>query len=145
MTQCNRCHIQYIGETKRRPKDRFNEHRPSVDKTNIKSKPTTVAKHFLSDPNHCRTDMQLIPVEIIHSSCDSIRKARESFSIDLARTLEPHGMIDVMNRKTCNVRKPLLSLLYFICLIWSSFPPLLLISKYVLRHSPLHNIVISFL
>ena len=25
MIQCNRCHLQYIGETKRRLKDRFNE------------------------------------------------------------------------------------------------------------------------
>ena len=32
MIQCNRCHLQYIGETKRRLKDRFNEHRRSVDK-----------------------------------------------------------------------------------------------------------------
>ena len=92
MIQCNRCHLQYIGETKRRLKDRFNEHRRSVDKTNIQSKPTTVAEHFLSHPNHYHTDMQLIPLEIIHSSRDSIRKARESFLIDLGRTLEPHGM-----------------------------------------------------
>ena len=90
--QCNPCHLQYRVETKRRLKDRFNEHRRSVDKTNIKSKPTTVAEHFLSHPNHCHTDMQLIPIELIHSSRDSIRKARESSLIDLARTLEPHGM-----------------------------------------------------
>ena len=30
--QCNCCNFQYIGETKRRLKDRFNEHRHSVDK-----------------------------------------------------------------------------------------------------------------
>ena len=92
MIQCNRSHLQYIGETKRRLKDRFNEHRRSVDKTNIRSKPTTVAEHFLSHPNHCHTEMQLIPLELIDSSLDSIRKARESFLIDIARTLEPHGM-----------------------------------------------------
>ena len=81
MIQCNRCSLQYIGETKRRLKDRFNEHRRSVDKTKIKSKPTTVAEHFLSHPNHCHTDMQLIPFELIpHSSRDSIRKARESLT-----------------------------------------------------------------
>ena len=79
-------------ETKRRLKDRFNEHRRLVDKTNTKSKPTTVSEHFLSQPNHCHTDMQLIPLELIHSSRDSIRKARESFLIDLAGTLEPHGL-----------------------------------------------------
>ena len=51
-----------------------------------------VSEHFLSQPNHCHTDMQLIPLEVIHSSRDSIRKARESFLIDLAGTLEPHGL-----------------------------------------------------
>ena len=55
MVQCNRCNLQYIGETKRRPKDRFNEHRPAVDKTNIKCKPTTVSEHLTGVellPNH---------------------------------------------------------------------------------------------
>ena len=92
MIRCNRCHLQCIGETTRRLKDRLNEHRRSVDKTNIQSKPTTVAEHFLSHPNQCHADIQLIPLEIIHSSRDSIRKARVSFLIDLGRTLEPHGM-----------------------------------------------------
>ena len=78
MIQCNRCHLQYISETKRRLKDRFNEHRRSVDKTNMQSKTSTVAEHCLSHPNHCHTDMQLIPLKIIHPSRDSIRKARES-------------------------------------------------------------------
>ena len=58
MVQCTRCNLQYIGETKRRLKDRFKEHRRVVDKTNIKSKPTTVSEHFLSDSNHSPTDMQ---------------------------------------------------------------------------------------
>ena len=36
--------------------------------------------------------MQLIPLELLHSTLDSIRKARESFLLDLAGTLEPHRM-----------------------------------------------------
>ena len=92
MVQCNRCNLQYIGETKRRLKDRFNEHRRAVDKTNIKSKPTTVSEHFLSHSNHSHTDMQLIPLQKIHSSRDSVRKARESHLINKAMTLEPHGL-----------------------------------------------------
>ena len=43
-----------------------NEQRRAVDKTNIKSKPTTVSEHFLSHSNHSNhshTDMQLIPLE----------------------------------------------------------------------------------
>ena len=50
---------QYIGETKRRLKDRFNEHRRPVDKQTNSSKPTTVSEHFLCN-NHNATDMQLI-------------------------------------------------------------------------------------
>ena len=34
MIQCNRCNLQYIGETKRRLKDRFNEHRRTIDNPN---------------------------------------------------------------------------------------------------------------
>ena len=58
MIQCNRCNLQYIGETKRRLKDRFNEHRRTIDNPNTKSKPTTAAGHFLSS-NHTANDMQL--------------------------------------------------------------------------------------
>ena len=32
MIQCNHCHKQYTGETKRRLKDPFNEHGRPVDK-----------------------------------------------------------------------------------------------------------------
>ena len=85
---------QYIGKTKRRLKDRFNKHRRTVDKTNRKSTPTTVTEHFRSH-NHRYTDMQLIPLELIHSSRDSIRKVFESFLIDLAGTLEPR----VLNKR----------------------------------------------
>jgi hypothetical protein len=73
MVQCNLCHLQYIGETKRRLLDRFNEHRRSVDEPNIKSKPTTVSGHFLSNPNHSKAGIQLIPLELINSPRDSIR------------------------------------------------------------------------
>ena len=68
MIQCNRCNLQYIGETKRRLKDRFNEHRRTIDNPNTKSKPTTAAEHFLSSPNYTANDMQLTPIENIFSN-----------------------------------------------------------------------------
>ena len=83
MIQCNHCYKQYIGETKRRLKDRFNEHRTPVD-----SKPTTVSEHFLCN-NHNATDMQLIPLELVKSNRDSVRKAREAYLIERCQTLEP--------------------------------------------------------
>ena len=92
MIQCNRCNLQYIGETKRRLKDRFNEHRRTVDNPNNKSKPTTAAEHFLSSPNHTANDTLLIPIEKIFSNRDSIRKAREAFLIQKGKTIDPDGL-----------------------------------------------------
>ena len=92
MIQCNRCNLQYIGETKRRLKDRFNEHRRTIDNPNSKSKPTTAAQHFISSPNHTANDIQLIPIEKVFSNRDSIRKAREAFLILKGRTLVPDGL-----------------------------------------------------
>ena len=57
MIQCNRCNLQYIGETKRRLKGRFNEHRRTIDNPNNKSKATTAAEHFLSSPKHTANDI----------------------------------------------------------------------------------------
>ena len=92
MIQCNRCNLQYIGETKRRLKDRFNEHRRTINNPKTKSKPTTVAQHFLSSPNHTAYDMQLIPIEKVFSNRDSIRKAREAFLISKGSTIDPEGL-----------------------------------------------------
>ena len=98
MIQCNRCHLQFIGETKRRLKDRFNEHRRTLDNANTKSKPTTVAEHFLSSPHKISKDMQLIPIKKIFSNRDSIRKAREAFLILKCRQLIPTVLISGKKR-----------------------------------------------
>ena len=92
MIQCTKCHKQYIGETKRRLKDRFNEHRRTVDKPSSKSKPTTASEHFLSNPDHSASNILLIPLEQIFSSRDAIRKAKEAYLITRANTLEPNGL-----------------------------------------------------
>ena len=92
MIECNRCNLQYIGETKQRLKDRFNEHRRTTDNPNNKSKPTTAAEHFLSSPNRTANDMILIQIENIFSKRDSIRKAREAFLIKKGRTIYPDSL-----------------------------------------------------
>ena len=103
MIQCNRYNLQYIGETKRRLKDRFNEHRRTLHNPYAISKPTTAAKHFLTAPNYTANDMQLIPLEKVHSKRDSVRKAREAFLISKGRTIDPHGL---------NIRKKNLLVLF---------------------------------
>ena len=92
MIQCNRCKLQYIGETKRKLKERFNEHRRTVDNPVSRSKPTNVSEHFILTRNHSALDMQLIPLEIFYNKRDSIRKAREAHLIIRAGTLEPNGL-----------------------------------------------------
>ena len=75
MVQCNRCNLQYIGETKRRLEDRFNEHRRAVDKTNIKSKPTTVSEQFLSHSN-VNTKELVLNLNVNISITQNLRKTR---------------------------------------------------------------------
>ena len=81
-----------IGETKRRLKDRFNEHRKPVDKQTNSSKPTRQSQNIFFQNNHNASDMLLIPLELIKSnrdSVDSVRKAREAYLIDRGQTIEP--------------------------------------------------------
>ena len=92
MIQCNGGNLQYMGVTKRRLKDRFNEHCHTIDNPDAKSEPTIAAKHFLSSPNHTANDMQLIPIEKIFSNRGSIRMAREAFLIQKGRTITPDGL-----------------------------------------------------
>ena len=78
---------------KRHLKDRFNEHRRTIDNpnnNNNKFKPTTAAE--LSSPNRTANDMILIPIEKSFSNPDSIRKAREAFLIQKGRTIDPDGL-----------------------------------------------------
>ena len=91
MIHCLRCNKQYIGETKRRLKERFNEHRRLADRPTPSSRPTAVSEHFLSD-NHSPNDIELVPLELIHSSRDALRKAREAYLIERGPTLEPKGI-----------------------------------------------------
>ena len=80
MIHCRRRNEQYIGGTKRRLKVRFNEHRRPVDRPTSSSRQTTVSEHFISN-NHTPHDTALIPLELIRTSRDSIRKPREAFLI----------------------------------------------------------------
>ena len=53
--------------------------------------PTPVSEHF-NLPGHSVNDIRLIPLELIHTNRDSVRKAREAHLIDKAKTLEPQGL-----------------------------------------------------
>ena len=46
----------------------------------------------VNPPTHNGTGMQLIPLELVKSNRDSVRKAREAYPIERGQTLEPHGL-----------------------------------------------------
>ena len=102
MIQCRLCNVQYIGETKRRLKDRLNEHRRPILNPTGNYIHNAVSEHFLTS-NHSDNHMLLIPTEKLKNGRDSFRKAPEAHLIHEAKTIEPLGIawasINVMN---CN-------------------------------------------
>ena len=91
LIQCRLCNLQYIGETKRRLKDRFNEHRRLIFNPTGNYIHTTVSGHFLTS-NHPDNHMLLIPFEKLKNRLDSFRKAREAHLIHKPKTIEPPGI-----------------------------------------------------
>ena len=83
--------LQYIGETKRNLKDRFNEHRRPILNPTGNYIHTAVSEHFLTS-NHSDNHMLLIPIEKLKNGRDSFRKAREAHLIHKAKTIEPLGI-----------------------------------------------------
>ena len=88
LIECKRCHLQYIGETKRQL---FGEHRRSILNHQQLSKTTPVSLHF-NQAGHSINDVCLIPIELIRSKRNSVRKAREAHLINKAKTLHPFGI-----------------------------------------------------
>ena len=74
LIECKRCHLQYIGETKRQLSERFREHRRSILNHQQLSTTTPVSLHF-NQAGHSINDVRLIPTELIRSKRDSVRKA----------------------------------------------------------------------
>ena len=86
LIECKRCHLQYIGETKRQLSERSGEHRLSILNHQQLSTTTPVSLHF-NQAGHSINDVRLIPIELIHSKRDTVRKAREANLINKAKTL----------------------------------------------------------
>ena len=66
-------------------------HRPTYKRPGDIDQPTAVSDHFTL-PGHSLNNLELIPLELINSNRDAIRKAREAFLIYKGKTLEPSGM-----------------------------------------------------
>ena len=93
MIECLRCKKkQYIGETKRMLRKRFQEHRQATNNPNHSNATAAVSSHF-NLPGHSSKDMRLIPLELQRPSNNrSQRKAREAYLIERGITLSPNGL-----------------------------------------------------
>ena len=77
LIDCKKCHIQYIGETKRQPNERFGKHWRSIVNHQQLSTTTPVSLHF-NQAGHSINDVRFIPIELIRSKRNSVRKVREA-------------------------------------------------------------------
>ena len=67
------------------------EHRRSILNHHQLSITTPVSSHF-NQAGHSINDVHLIPIELIRSKRDSVRKTREAHLINKAKTLHPFGI-----------------------------------------------------
>ena len=64
MIQCNKCNVQYIGETKRHLSDRFGEQRHAIEKHNntlINQPPLQITLPYI--PVLSMDNIELVPLE----------------------------------------------------------------------------------
>ena len=98
--KCKTCDIQYVGQTKRKIKDRMREHMYHTNKGIYHS---DVPYHFNSD-NHCGTDdMKVYILDFIYEHPDSkragsLRNTIEFNWIQTLRTQAPYGLNTMDNR-----------------------------------------------
>ena len=98
LIQCPPCNLQYIGETKRRLKDRFNEHRRPILNLTGNYIHIAVSEHFLTS-NHSDNHILLIPIEKLNMGVIlSGKHVKPTLSIKL-RQLSLWASINVTN---CN-------------------------------------------
>ena len=86
--ECKRCKKQYVGETENALHIRMNGHRSDIKHQRLE-KP--VAKHFNSK-DHSLEDVSIFVIEQIHREDANFRKRKESYWIQILRSLTPEGL-----------------------------------------------------
>ena len=98
--ECTKCKMQYIGQTKRKIKERIREHMYHITK---KIYISDVAYHF-NTVNHCgHSDMRIHIVDYIYEHpnskrAKSLRLLIENNWIHKIQSLAPHGLNTLDNR-----------------------------------------------
>ena len=91
---CKRCGAQYVGQTKRRVMDRFQDHFYKINTAILDS---DIGKHFNTNGHQGLEDVQINVVDFIHSNRKSLRAALlrnviEKNWIFRLRTQSPDGL-----------------------------------------------------
>ena len=86
------CKKIYIGETGRRPADRFREHLRDVEKKNNTDVSKPVPRHF-NLPDHSHHNMTICGLSLHHGNTESRENLEQKFIFQLG-TLSPHGLND---------------------------------------------------
>ena len=81
MIECNKCNERYIGETKRKLKERLDEHRKYV-RNDVQN---ATGEHF-NKPGHSESNMNITAIEKVKVNDPNYRKEREQFYIRLFNT-----------------------------------------------------------
>ena len=90
MISCNKCNMQYVGETENALHIRMNGHRSDITTKKL-DKP--VAAHF-NQPDHSLEDLRVMGIEKIedYNNTRKRRKLRERYWIFELRMLTPEGL-----------------------------------------------------
>ena len=86
---CNKCQIQYVGETVNSLKSRFYQHRSNIKKQ--AGNCTNIINHF-NITNHSLNDLKCMPLEIIRNKSNTVRKEREKHWVRVLETRFPKGL-----------------------------------------------------
>ena len=102
LISCQKCHLQYIGETNNTVRDRLNGHLSDIRRNTDKP----VARHFNTNDHNIK-DLIISPIEKITENITQdpeqtkkIRLIREDFWIEKLNTLTPNG---INTHKTHNI------------------------------------------
>jgi hypothetical protein len=87
LIHCNKCDIQYVGQTARKLKDRLNNHRSDI----ICKRSTAISLHF-NLPKHSMDNLRIMPIASLSVLNTSERSKKELFFMKLLDTFYPKGL-----------------------------------------------------
>lgn len=98
---CEKCDMQYVGETTQKIKERFNQHRRKIIQ---KSQDTELYRHFCSE-NHTVADLKIMLLESISSKDKQVLQNKELKWIKVLNTGYPYGLNDKIKGFGCAIKR----------------------------------------